>query len=113
MSESHALDRALDLEELLQAAGAEVVCVARIDQALAALRDGGRFDFALLDRHLGHTTSAEVGTACVEQKIPFLYLTGSRGNAGSAQPGPNAPVVEKPYRPEALIKAVAGLIGGG
>lgn len=103
---------ALDLEELLQGAGAEIVSVSRIDQALDTLRDGGHFDFAVLDRHLGSTTSAGVGAACADRKIPFLYLTGSRGSGRSEQPGPGAPVVEKPYRPDVLIKAIRGLLDG-
>lgn len=100
---------ALDLEELLQAAGAEVTAVARIDQALAALRDNGPWDFGILDQHLGSTTSASVAAAFVEQNIPFVFLTGSRqGEAGQALS--SAPTVEKPYQPDALINAIRRLL---
>lgn len=102
---------ALDLEELLQGAGAEVLAVSRIDKALEALRDKGPWDFGILDRHLGNTTSASVAAAFIERKIPFVFLTGSR-SGGAAQPLPNAPIIEKPYQPDALINTIWKLLGG-
>lgn len=104
---------ALDLEELLQAAGAEIVAMSRTEKALDALRDQGPWDFAILDRHLGNTTSASVAAACADRNIPFVFLTGSRGSHGSQEALPAAPVVEKPYQPDALIKAVVQLLAGG
>ncbi|MCW5692264.1 MAG: hypothetical protein KIT48_07865 [Pseudolabrys sp.] len=103
---------ALDLEELLQGAGAEVLAVPGIDKALEALRDKGPWDFGILDRHLGNTTSASVAAAFAERKIPFVFLTGSRSGGASAQTLPDAPVIEKPYQPETLIKAIEKLLGG-
>lgn len=101
---------ALDLEELLQGAGAEVLAVSGIDKALEALRDKGPWDFGILDRHLGNTTSASVAAAFVERKIPFVFLTGSRSGGGAARPLPDAPIVEKPYQPDALIKTIRKLL---
>lgn len=103
---------ALDLEELLQGAGAEVLAVSRIDKALEALRDKGPWDFGILDRHLGNTTSASVAAAFVERKIPFVFLTGSRSGSGSAPPVPVVPIIEKPYQPDALIRTIRKLLGG-
>lgn len=104
---------ALDLEELLQAAGAEILAVSRTEKALEALHDEGPWDFAILDRHLGDTTSASVASACADRNIPFVFLTGSRGARGSQEDLPAAPVIEKPYQPDALIKAVVQLLAGG
>ena len=104
---------AIDLEELLQTSGAEVLAVSRVEKALEALRDQGPWDFAILDRHLGNTTSAGVAAAFAEKKIPFVFLTGSRSGAGrvAAPPLANAPVIEKPYQPDALIAAIVKLLG--
>ena len=102
---------ALDLEELLQGAGAEILAVSRVEKALDALRDGA-WDFGILDRHLGNTTRASVAAAFVERNIPFVFLTGSRSGGGAAPTLPDAPVVEKPYQPDALIKAIRQLIEG-
>ncbi|MBS0536363.1 MAG: response regulator [Proteobacteria bacterium] len=102
---------ALDLEELLQGAGAEILAVSRIEKALEALHDKGPWDFAILDRHLGNTTSAGVAAAFAEKNIPFLYLTGSRSASRPAAPAPDAPVIEKPYQPDKLVSAVVQLFG--
>lgn len=104
---------ALDLEELLQGAGAEILAVSRIEKALEALRSKGPWDFAILDRHLGSTTSASVAAASAEMKIPYLFLTGSRSGGGAAAPMPDAPVIEKPYQPGELLAAVRKLVDGG
>ena len=103
---------ALDLEELLHGAGAEMLAVSRIEKALEALRDKGPWDFAILDRHLGNTTSAGVAEAFAEKRIPFLYLTGSRSGGAAAAPVPDAPVIEKPYQPDKLLAAVLQLFEG-
>jgi DNA-binding response OmpR family regulator len=104
---------AMDLEELLQAAGAEILAVSRIEKALEALNDKGPWHFAILDRHLGNTTSAGVAAAFAEKKIPYLFLTGSRSGGGKAAPVPDAPVIEKPYQPDKLLAAVCKLVDGG
>lgn len=101
---------ALDLEELLRAAGAEVMSVTHTDKAVEALRDNGPWHFGALDRHLGDTTSASVASAFAERNIPFVFLTGSRSPRGSEEPKPAVPVIEKPYDPDALVEAIRELL---
>ncbi|MBS0248272.1 MAG: response regulator [Proteobacteria bacterium] len=101
---------ALDLEELLQGAGAEIVSVSSIDKAVRALREGGPWHFAILDRHLDGTTSTSVASACAGRNIPFVFLTGSRGPDRPGEPELAVPVIEKPYQPEALIETIRKLL---
>jgi CheY-like chemotaxis protein len=99
---------ALDIQEMLEKAGAaEVVCVASVAEALAAMR-GSRFDLAVLDLRLGHHggTSLPVAKALTEAGSPFLFLTGMRADSEQTRAYPEAPVIEKPYDAQALLAAI-------
>lgn len=105
---------ALDLEQILEAAGAaSVTCVSSADEALSALRSGVHFDIAVLDVLLrGATrTSRSVAAALHVKKIPFVFLTGMRGAELEAREFPAAPLVEKPYQPRLLLEALARALG--
>lgn len=106
---------ALDLQEVLERAGAdEVVCAGTIADALAALQ-GGRFDAAVLDLRLGQNggTSLPVAAALTEVATPFIFLTGMHADNAQARTYPDAPVVEKPYDPQALMAALRRALNGG
>lgn len=102
----------LDLEALLADAGAEVVCQGSPDKARRALDDGA-FDFAIVDLHIGGGIESGVSVATLlrERGIPFLFLSGLNSNDPMVTRF-NAPLVEKPYRPELLVSTIAGLIAG-
>lgn len=99
---------ALDLQDILQAAGAAAVsCFSTADEALSALGGGAAFDLAVLDVKLGtDATSLPVAEALSAQRTPFVFLTGTRRDGGQTSAFPNAPRVEKPYQQNALIDAV-------
>lgn len=99
---------AVDLQQILEAAGASVVCTGTAEDALAALRCGPRFDIAVLDIVLGGAAnnSLRVAAALAAQKTPFVFLTGMRRIDVDSAAYPKAPVVEKPYQPPLLIDAV-------
>ena len=99
---------ALDIEQILEAAGAaRVVCFSDAQEALTALRRGARFDLAVLDILLSNATrtSLDVAAALQLQNTPFVFLTGIRNAESEVRQFPMAPVVEKPYRAEELIAA--------
>jgi CheY-like chemotaxis protein len=97
---------ALDIQNILEVAGATVTSVSDVDAALKLLTDENEFDLAIVDVKLGGTaTSAEVTTRLVELGIPFVFLTGMRKDEVNAH-YPDAPVVEKPYVAAALIEAL-------
>jgi CheY-like chemotaxis protein len=100
---------ALDIQQILETAGAgRVICVSTADAALAALRVGPRIDLAVLDVMLSGVmrTSVTVAAALAAQKIPFIFLTGVRGEDVHTREFPHAPVVEKPYQAPLLMDAV-------
>ncbi|MDO9440898.1 MAG: response regulator [Beijerinckiaceae bacterium] len=99
---------ALDLQDVLEQAGAAVTCFANADDALAALEKGVAFHVALLDVQLGGSsrTSHSVAAALSERKIPFIFLTGMRRDVAQLASYPDAPLLEKPYQQEALLAAI-------
>ena len=104
---------ALDIEQILRAAGAaSVTCLASAEEALASLRSGPRFDVAVLDILLRGATrdSLSVAAALQSHSTPFIFLTGMRG--ADLRPGefPAVPVVEKPCQPAVLVEAVVRAI---
>lgn len=104
---------ALDIEQILRGAGAAiVVSFADVDQAMAALRGGARFDVAILDVLLGSAsrTSDDVAQTLQLQKTPFVFLTGMRDASEQAKKFPAVPVVHKPFVPELLLAAVVRAI---
>ncbi len=106
---------ALDIQQVLQAAGANVTCLGNAEEALNALRGGTPFDCAVLDIKLSGVTQSSISVAALlsEQGTPFVFLTGMRADEVAAQPFPAAPLVEKPYQIDALMAALREAIEGG
>ncbi len=104
---------ALDIQQILELAGATtVVCAGSADEALAAI-DGSAFDLAILDVKLSGAmpTSVSVAAALIERGTPFVFLTGMRGDDPHFRRFPAAPVVEKPYEATALLAAIRRALG--
>lgn len=101
----------LDLEALLQESGAEVVSQGSPENARAALDGEGPFDFAVVDLHIGGGLESGVSVAVLleERGIPFVFLSGLSSNDPQVTRF-NAPLIEKPYRPDALLHTIAQLL---
>jgi CheY-like chemotaxis protein len=96
---------ALDIQNILEAAGASVTPAADADEALKHLDGEDRFDIAVVDVRLGATTtSTAVTMRLIELEIPFVFLAGLRIDDVHVH-HPDV-VIEKPYVAEALLKAV-------
>lgn len=97
----------LDLQRMLEDAGAvEIVCAGTLAEAEAALQ-GPSFDLALLDLKLGREeTSLPLVKPLAAAGTPFLFLTGTEPERAHLD-GFSAPVVEKPYTNPMLLDAVA------
>lgn len=104
---------ALDIQHILETAGAEVVCTGTAADALAALRADGKFDLAVLDVKLGSPTQTSLSVAAVlaDKKVPFVFLTGMRRAELHHDRYPNVLVVEKPYETQVFLEAVARALG--
>jgi CheY-like chemotaxis protein len=103
---------ALDIQQVLEQAGAtEVVCAGNVVEALAAIH-AERFDLAVLDLRLGRDgTSLPAAEALAAAGTPFIFLTGMRTDAEEARAYPDAPVVEKPYDSPTLLEAIVRTSG--
>lgn len=105
---------ALDIQQILESAGAtQVACTGNAADALRAIDGAQSFDLAVLDYRLAGTTSSlDVADVLVKAGIPFVFLTGMRGDKQMKQQYPEAPVVEKPYDAKQLIAAIIRALGG-
>jgi CheY-like chemotaxis protein len=99
---------ALDIQQILEAAGATVTSFSTVADAIKALEGGAQFDVAVLDIRIGEVAgdSGSVAAALASRGTPFVFLTGLHADSIQAQRFPRAPVVEKPYKIEALIAAL-------
>ncbi len=101
----------MNIEDVLKDHGCtHIAAAATVEQALAVL-EGHSFDAAVIDVNLDGRTSHPVADELSAQSIPFVVSTGYGQLAleGSYQ---NHPVLIKPYRDEALLKAINQLLGG-
>lgn len=93
---------ALDLEDIIRDARAEVILVATADEALKEI-DRDTVTLAVLDFNLAKGTSQAVAHRLVRDGIPFIFHT-----ALSDLPTafPSVPVVSKPTTSQDLIAAL-------
>lgn len=61
---------------------------------------------ALLDLHLGATTSLAIASACRDRHIPVVFMTGYSAGDIPPQCG-DAPIVSKPFSSDELERAIA------
>ena len=97
---------ALDEEALVRSLGFEVLGpVGHLEDALQIVGTK-RIDGAVLDIQLdGNATSYPLAAELENRGIPFLFVTGL-DKTGLAQLFPSAPVIWKPFDPEALRAAI-------
>lgn len=108
--EDEALIR-LELEDMLGDLGCEIAGSAGNLETALKLVDQVECDIAVLDINLANQRVDAVVDRLVERGIPFLFTTGY-GERGQPVAHPGAPLLEKPYAPEALDAALAGLRSG-
>jgi CheY-like chemotaxis protein len=101
---------ALEIQEVLEEAGAEVIGPAStIEKALQMIDNGSRIDAAILDLNVNGRLSTPVAEALGRLSVPYLFATGY-GPDHSAVSGAVC-VLTKPYMPDQLLKAVQRLLG--
>lgn len=98
---------ALDIERILESAGAKtIVVVNRVAEALAALgRD--QFDLAVLDFKLNHGDVLPAAEILSASDVRFIFLTGAPAEVQQAQRMKNVPVVAKPFDSATLLAALS------
>jgi DNA-binding response OmpR family regulator len=98
---------AMEIEEILESAGArEVVVVGRVADALAVITDTRSIELAVLDIHLGSESSEAVALALMQRNIPFVFGTAMDSSIAVPDQLRHIPVVDKPYNGETLLAAL-------
>ncbi len=100
----------MELESALLDAGAEAVCCRSVREALSTL-DEQPVNAAVLDVQLDRETSESVADRLARQGIPFLFYTGQLESAPVHDDWPEYKVISKPAPREAIVAAVADLLG--
>jgi CheY-like chemotaxis protein len=93
--------------------GVDVVLAPSAEDALTTLALQGPFDAMVTDIMLPGMSGIELANAARQShpRLPVLFMTGYTGTLpADAQPAPGAPLLRKPYQPDALRLRVADLI---
>jgi len=97
---------ALFLEDLLTESGYAVAgVVSHLSDALSHPPD---YDLAILDVHLNGRTVFDFAERLAARGTPFIFATGY-GERGIPERFSDRPVLQKPYRPDDLYRALARL----
>lgn len=99
---------ALDLKDLLEDAGFDIVGVAgKLDTAMELIASTA-FDAAIVDANLGGVSSSPAAIALADRRVPFIVLSGySLAQQDAAFP--KALFIQKPCRPAQLINALKAI----
>src|SRR6202012_1420529 len=101
----------MELEAILQDAGAETVaCCRNVKDGLTAVEEKP-LAAAILDVNIGQRTIAPVARRLTHYGTPFLFYTGEVQNESTLSEWPGHAGRTKPERPAAIIAAVAHLLG--
>ena len=100
----------MELEAILQDAGAETVaCCRNVKDGLTAVEQEPPAA-AILDVNIGPRTIAPVARRLSRCGTPFLFYTGEIDNESALAEWPGHVVLIKPEQPAAIIAAVAHLL---
>ena len=97
----------LELTELFESAGAQVIAVSTCQQGLIAIGQH-QLSAALLDYVLWEGNIAPLCRRLAEQRVPFMFYTGYLDLERSY---PRSIIIQKPAAADVLLEAMAGLIG--
>jgi DNA-binding response OmpR family regulator len=100
----------MELESILQDAGAEIVaCCRDVKDALTAAEQNG-LAAAVLDVRIGQRTIAPIARRLARRGTPFLFYTGQVENDPALAEWSDHIVLSKPARPATIVAAVAHLL---
>lgn len=103
---------AILLEDMLADLGHEVAAIASRLEPAIRLASSVDCDVAVLDVNLGGSArSFPVADRLRERNVPFVFATGY-GRAGLNGHAYGVPVLEKPFRPQDLAKALKVAVVG-
>ena len=100
----------MELEAILSEAGGEVGLCRTIKDALASV-DKQAPSVAVLDFRMGEETTATVADRLNRRNVPFAFYTGQAEVDPLRALWPSCKIIAKPARPQALVNAIADLLG--
>jgi CheY-like chemotaxis protein len=100
----------LDTEEALISLGAGRVFVAHTLEEAEALVASEPIDAAVLDLLIGRGKSDALACRLVESRVPVIFASGFGDSAALPEPLGAVPTLDKPYSPQALYTALAGVL---
>lgn len=97
---------ALDLQDLIEDAGAGTVSLATsIPEALSMI-ERRRFDFALIDIQVGPRSGLEVARALTMQGVRYVFTSGYRPAEDVDEEFRSVPVLDKPVGSDRLLDVI-------
>ncbi|SRR5579883_882636 len=101
----------MELEMILQDAGAELAgCCRSVAEAVAVAARGG-IEAAILDVRVGRETIAPVARELASHGTPFIFYTGQVEKDPELEEWHGCRILAKPARPAAIVAAIAELVG--
>jgi DNA-binding response OmpR family regulator len=100
----------MELEAILQEAGAEIVGTCRTVKEAVKAASNGRIAAAILDVRIGGETIAPVARQLADRGTPFVFYTGQVENDPHLTAWPGHTVLSKPTRPGAIVAALAAAL---
>lgn len=102
---------ALDLQTMLEDAGAEVVGPAGTLPEAERLSEYQNISLAILDVRLNQDAITTVADRLAERRIPIIFHTGHSSSEVLTVRWPGCKVLRKPVDPLELMATVCGLLG--
>ncbi len=100
----------MELETILQEAGAELAgCCRSVAEAVAIAARGG-IEAAILDVRIGRETIAPVARELAGHGTPFIFYTGQVEKDPELAEWHGCRILSKPARPAAIVAAVVDLV---
>lgn len=93
------------IEDVFREAGAEILSAATL-QAAMKIATGEPLSAAVLDVRLGRQSTETVADALAAREIPFFFYTGQALPEQISVKYPEAPVLPKPSKLEALVEVM-------
>jgi len=101
---------ALELQELLQEAGARVLTARSAGQALS-IAEKAKLGLAIVDYQLGAEDAGEVCRRLRADAVPFFFFAAETESLKAEWP--DVPTVDKPSSPETILAAATALLERG
>lgn len=99
----------LDMEDMVEAAGAYVKGLAVTKSAALNLIQTHSFDFATIDYDLAGETSEDIAHLLKEKDIPFILVSGKAKMLKNKSAFKGYPALEKPVSEQVLAKTIREL----